>query len=249
MTLYIDKTSYTSPNYGERPEGMNGVISAIVLHDGEGTRASDLERLTNDSVPMKSRVSAHYYVDRLSNVYQLVEPKYEAWHAGVSDYLGRQRWNEFAIGIETEHKLGQMWPRSQRDTIAELCRELITHYHIQEPWIAAHRWIAPGRKFDPTDWPNAELKVWIHGLYVAPTHLLPGLTGDMTCGQGFYDFYHVNGGFGMWGYALTSEATDIDSLGRECTWMRFERAIYKYVYGEGVHLSLLIEAASKKWLL
>ena len=249
MTLTIDKTSYVSPNYSDRPAGPSGVISAIVLHDGEGTKASDLATLCSTRPPPDRRVSAHYYVDRLSNVYQLVDPIKEAWHAGSSSYQGKTNWNTFSIGVETEHKSGQMWPKSQQDTIAELFRELIATYSIKEPWIAAHKWIATGRKYDPTDWPDVELRAWIHNLYMAPTYILPGLTGPMSCGQGFYDFYYANGGFGMWGYALTSEAKDIDSLGRECTWMRFERAVYKYVYGEGVHLALLVEAASKKWLI
>lgn len=251
MTILIDTTSYRSPNYSERPPGVSGHITAIVIHDGEGTKRSDLHRLLDDSVPVKDRVSAAYYVERENprRVYQLVDPRFEAWHAGTSNYLGRTNWNTFSIGIETEHKKGQNWPQGQKDALAELCRQLITQYGIKEQWIAAHKWIAKGRKPDPTDWPDEELRMWIHQLYVLPSYTITGLAGEMTCGQGFHDFYHANGGFNMFGYALTNEATDIDSLGRECTWMRFERVVFKYVYGEGVHLCLLVEAANKKWLV
>lgn len=246
MTLDIDATSFPSPNYAERPKGE---VSAIVLHSGEGSKTSDLQRLLDDTVSEKSRVSAHFYVDRLANVYQLVDPSKEAYHAGVSSFLGRDSWNAFSIGIETEHRKGQVWPTAQRKSIEELCRELIPHYAIKEPWIVAHRWIAPTRRSDPSDWPNDELRMWIHGLYVSPTHELPGYVGPMICGQGFYDFYNTRGGFQLFGYALTPEAADIDSLGRECTWMRFERAVFKYVYGEGVHMCLLVEAINKRWAL
>lgn len=246
MTLIIDKTSYPSPNYDDRPKGE---ISSIVLHDGEGSKQSDLERLTDDTIREALRVSAHYYVDRALNVYQLVDPVKRAWHAGNSSYQGRTSYNDFAIGIETEHKQGQPWAPGLQDKIAELSRYLISTYSIKEQWIVAHKWIAKGRKFDPTNWPDDELHTWVHNLYVQPTTSIEGLAGPMACGQGFYDFYHKNGAFAMFGFALTAEAADVDTLGRECTWMRFERTVFKYVYGEGVHLALLVEAASKKWLL
>ena len=249
MALYIDTTSYTSPNCSKRPTGVAGVISAVVVHTGEGTKKSDLQRLCDDSVQVDHRVSAHYYVDRALNVYQLVDPANEAWHAGESDFQGRQNWNTFSIGIESEHKKGQTWAVGQKDMIGQLTRDLIDRYHIKQPWIAAHRWIAPNRKFDPTDWPNPELNVWINNLYVQPNYEIEGPSGPMTCGKGFYDFYHMNGDFALFGFALTNEAKDIDTLGRECTWMRFERVVFKYVYGEGVHLALLVEAATKKWLV
>jgi len=248
MTI-INTTAYPSKNYNERP----GAITAIVFHTGEGTKQSDLATLTNDRVPEKDRVSANYYVDRLGNIYLLVPDHKRAWHAGVSSYLGLTDWNDFAIGVETEHKKGQSWPQIQVDAIAGLFRSLISQYNIKENMIVAHRWIAyphkPQRKFDPTDWTDEELKVWIHGLYVQPEHSLPGLNGPMACGLGFYNFYQTTGGMNLYGYALTEERSDIDNLGRQCTWMRFERAVFKYVYGEGVHLALLVEAAAKKWLL
>lgn len=224
-------------------------MSGIVLHTGEGTKKSDLKRLTDDSAPPRERVSAHYYVDKKLNVYQLVDPKWEAWHAGVSEYQGRHDWNTFSVGIETEHKQGQAWAPGQQDTIAELCRHLITTYSIKQQWIAAHRWIAPQRKSDPTDWPNDELYMWINNLYVHSTYRLPGIEVDMPCGQGFHDFYYAQGGFSFFGFALTPEAKDVDTINRECTWMRFERAVFKYVYGDGVHLALLVEAINKHWAI
>ena len=48
------------------------------------------------------------------------------------------------------------------------CRQLIARFRIPQPFIAAHRWIAPGRKLDPSDWPNADLIAWIAALYTTP---------------------------------------------------------------------------------
>lgn len=164
MALTID-TTITSPNHSDRPQGT--AIDMIVLHTGEGSKQSDLRTLCNAAVPMADRVSAHFYVDRLGQVYQLVDPKYEAWHAGASSWLGRDSLaiRRASIGIESEHKAGQTWPSIQRAAYADLCRYLISRYPIQPQLVVAHRWIAPARRSDPTDWPDAELKPWIAGLF------------------------------------------------------------------------------------
>lgn len=159
--MQIDATSYPSPNYNSRP----GPIRALVLHSGEGTKASDLATLTNDRVAPNRRVSAHYYVTRAGTIYQLVDPSLRAWHAGESSYLGLTNWNDCSIGVETEHKAGQDWPDVQRAALAWLFRMLIARYHIPQPYVAAHRWIASGRKLDPSDWPDAQLRPWIAALY------------------------------------------------------------------------------------
>lgn len=155
MAFTIDRTTYRSRNYDDRPTGT--VIDAVVMHTGEGTKASDLGELTSPS----TRKSAHYYVDRAGHVYELVDPMYRAWHAGVSAYAGRTSWNNFAVGIESEHKKGQDWPVVQKTAYANLVEHLIAHYPIKQPFVVAHRWIAPGRKEDPTDWPDRELIPWI----------------------------------------------------------------------------------------
>lgn len=166
MPYAIDTTSYRSPNHDPRPVP----VRALVLHSGEGSKASDLYTLCSARPPMNQRVSAHYYVDRAANIYQLVDDSRRAWHAGTSSYLGLTNWNDFAIGIETEHQLGQMWPDAQRAALAWLCRQLVVKYQIEQRMVVAHRWIAQpaGRKADPTNWPDTMLHIWISGLYVTP---------------------------------------------------------------------------------
>jgi N-acetyl-anhydromuramyl-L-alanine amidase AmpD len=149
--MNIDHTSYRSPNHHVRTRP----ITSIILHTGEGTRASDLGWLCTAA----SQVSAHYYVCRDATVYQLVDDNRCSWHAGTVEH------NESGIGIETEHRKGQDWPDVQRLALVDLCKHLIRAYHISQGRILAHRWIAPGRKSDPSDWPDAELKAWIAALY------------------------------------------------------------------------------------
>jgi hypothetical protein len=126
-------------------------------------------------------------------------------------------------------------------------------FPFKEEYMAAHRWLAPGRKFDPTDWPNDKLELFFATFFVpGPVNPFPyafqGLDGDKHAGVGFRDLYNMLGGFNTTGYALNDETKDIDILGRPCTWMRFERCIFKYVEGEGAHLSLLSEARVKNWI-
>lgn len=172
MTLTIDTTSHRSPNHSDR---LGADIDMLILHTGEGTKASDLATLLNNRVPIEDRVSSHYYVDRAGNVYELVDPRFAAWHAGASSWLGRGSASirDHSIGIETEHKRGQTWPAVQREALRQLCLLLIERYDIPQRMVAAHRWIAPGRKPDPTDWLDEELHAWIAALYSGRNRLGP----------------------------------------------------------------------------
>lgn len=163
MIFSIDATSRRSPNFDAR----RGPITALVIHSDEGTEASSLGWLCNPA----SQVSSGYYVARTGRIYQLVDDTDQAWHAGVSSYLGQTNFNRISLGIEVEHKQGQgAYPAVQLDALAWLCREKIRQYGISLAWVVAHRWIAqpPGRKIDPTDWSDRDLRPWIAALY-SPT--------------------------------------------------------------------------------
>lgn len=152
--IQIDTTTHRSPNHAPRHEA----VSALVLHTGEGTRQSDIATLM---LPNGAKsVSAHYYVCRDATIYQLVDPSLVAWHAGASHYAGLTNWNAFSLGIETEHRKGQDWPVVQWDAIRELCAYLVERYTIRLDRRTAHRWIAPTRKYDPTDVTNERLALF-----------------------------------------------------------------------------------------
>lgn len=248
----IDRTSYRSLNHSPRPAGAT--IDMIVLHDGEGTKASDLRELTRTDLPVAKRKSAHYYIDRAGRVYELVSPSLEAWHAGVSSWLGRgsAAIRNTSIGIESEHKQGQDWPTVQKDAFRSLCLYLIERHPIKQDLIAAHRWIAPGRKFDPTDWPNEELRPWIAALFAPPAPLtaatLPGPNGAVYhCSAAAAGFYLSHGGLSFLGYPLADEARSTGTDGRTCSYLTCERAVIKTVTPDPTHLALLSEASAKGW--
>ena len=48
------------------------------------------------------KVSSHLFIDRDGSITQFVPFDKKAWHAGVSNFNGRENCNEFSIGIELE---------------------------------------------------------------------------------------------------------------------------------------------------
>lgn len=78
---------------------------------------------------------------------------------------------------------------------------------------------------------------------------IPGPHGTyFRCGTGFYDYYQQQGGFVEFGYPLANEQRVRGQDGRDGTMMPLERAVMKYIDGEGVHLALLSEAKAMGWL-
>ncbi len=73
-----------------------------------------------------------------------------AWHAGVSSWKGRERCNDFSIGIELEGSDDVPFAEPQYETLTALTRELFQRYGRLD--IAGHSDIAPGRKTDPGPW-------------------------------------------------------------------------------------------------
>jgi AmpD protein len=73
-----------------------------------------------------------------------------AWHAGQSCFEGRERCNDFSIGIELEGSDDQPYEEGQYRVLAEVCKALLRAYPTLNPQrIVGHCDIAPGRKTDP----------------------------------------------------------------------------------------------------
>lgn len=169
MSYSIDSTTWQSPNYDKTASGapIEHAPEGMTLHSDEGTRGSSLPWLCNP----KSGVSAQLYVCRPDatghvDIYQLVKDTYRAWHAGTSSYDGLTDWNK-TIGVEAEHKQGQDWPKEQIAALTWLFQMKIATYKLPRSRIAMHRTVAtpPGRKIDPTNWSDADFKLWADALY------------------------------------------------------------------------------------
>ena len=135
------------------------VVHAISLPPGEyGGRAIE-QLFTNTLNPSAHpyyrriahlKVSAHVVIRRAGCLQQFVPFNRRAWHAGQSCYRGRERCNDFSIGIELEGCVRQPFAATQYHQLAQLVNALLATYPGLSPTrIVCHSDIAPGRKKDP----------------------------------------------------------------------------------------------------
>jgi AmpD protein len=148
-----------SPHCDERPPGTEvslAVIHAISLPPGE-FGGDAVERFFAGSLDPAAhpyfreiqalRVSAHFFVRRDGGLIQFVSCRRRAWHAGVSSWRGRERCNDFSIGIELEGCDEIAFTPQQYAVLSRLLTALRRHYPLRD--IVGHADIAPGRKTDP----------------------------------------------------------------------------------------------------
>ena len=96
------------------------------------------------------RVSAHCLIERTGRITQYVSFNDRAWHAGLSYFEGREKCNDFAIGIELEGSNEQPFTTQQYDTLQRLTRQIMQAYpRITKERIVGHCDVSPGRKIDP----------------------------------------------------------------------------------------------------
>ena len=167
--MQIDKAGWLigvrrvfSPNHDHRPTGV--AIDALVVHGitvppgrfGHGqVDALFANTLDPAAHPVYAgiaglRVSAHALIERTGALTQYVSFDERAWHAGVSRFDGRDRVNDFAIGIELEGTDDCPYSPAQYRRLAAVTAALLRHYAgMNRSRIVGHSEIAPGRKTDP----------------------------------------------------------------------------------------------------
>jgi len=149
-----------SPNFDDLPD----LPTLIVLHNislppnqfgGEGV----IELFTNQLDPTTHpyyqqihtlKVSSHLWIRRDGEVVQFVPFNKRAWHAGVSNHKGRERCNDFSIGIELEGSDFVAFEPLQYQALQQVLEVLRQHYpSLKQAEVVGHSDIAPGRKTDP----------------------------------------------------------------------------------------------------
>ena len=161
-----------SPNCDERPSGCKPdliVIHGISLPPGEfgGTGIDELFSNTLDPNAhtyyreiCHLRVSSHALITRRGEVTQYVSFARRAWHAGESNYCGREACNDFSVGVELEGTDDCVYEDVQYERLAQIVRALRrTYASLRRAEIVGHSDIAPGRKTDPGpcfDWGTLE---------------------------------------------------------------------------------------------
>jgi AmpD protein len=158
-----------SPNCDERPPGMSPeliIVHGISLPPGE-FGGPWIDALFTNSLPpaqhpyfaqvAELRVSAHALVRRDGEIVQYVPFGRRAWHAGQSRWMGRERCNDFSVGIELEGTDALAYEPAQYAALSRLIAALCRAYPTLSPErVVGHSDVAPGRKSDPGiafDWP------------------------------------------------------------------------------------------------
>jgi AmpD protein len=162
---YAHARQCVSPNFGPRPPDT--AIDLLVLHSislppgqygGIAVQQLFTNQLDWNAHPYFKQieglqVSAHFFVQRGGGLWQFVSCDDRAWHAGPSQFAGRDNCNDFSIGIELEGLEGDSFEPAQYETLAALLPALMQQFPIRH--LAGHEHIAPGRKADPgagLDW-------------------------------------------------------------------------------------------------
>jgi AmpD protein len=151
-----------SPNFDARPKPSD--ISLIVIHCislPPGEFGGDfIDRLFCNCLDPKDhpyfediyrlKVSAHLLIGRDGKITQYVPFDQRAWHAGVSEFQGRSRCNDYSIGIELEGTDTGAYEDRQYAVLGDVIDTLLhTYLGLSRQRIVGHNNIAPGRKTDP----------------------------------------------------------------------------------------------------
>ena len=157
--LLPDARFIASPNCDARPDAAPPCL--IVIHNislppneygGDGIIALFTNRLDPGAHPYYAtikelKVSSHFLIRRDGELLQFVPCTQRAWHAGASTWRGRERCNDFSIGIELEGTDFEPFTEAQYHQLAHLLCALQAAYPIAD--ITGHADIAPDRKTDP----------------------------------------------------------------------------------------------------
>ena len=130
-----------SPNFNDRRP------TYVVLHH---TTNDNVDRALRTLTDPAREVSAHYVIGRAGEVYQLVDERRRAWHAGRSQWGGDFDLNSSSIGIELDNTGDEPFPPPQIDALLALLRNIQVRYAIPAPNFLGHADVAPGRKVDPS---------------------------------------------------------------------------------------------------
>lgn len=160
--LLINQKQIPSPHFSPRPNKND--ISLLVIHyislPPEEFGGDFIDRFFQGTLDptihpyfeeiKDLRVSAHCLINRQGEVTQYVNFNDMAWHAGISCFDGRDKCNEYSIGIELEGSNTQPFTKAQYQALAQLTQAIQKHYpSILNERIAGHCHIAPERKIDP----------------------------------------------------------------------------------------------------
>jgi len=162
--------------YQPRPMGRLAPKS-IIVHTTNGHAGTSFYSEAR-YIQLSRAISSHYLIGKDGSIVQFLDPRYYiAYHAGC---VKAQLWtNNFAIGIEMHHTTTEGHISSAMlAALDALVRNLMRDYSIPSQNIDTHRSVAvfcpgtinagkPGRKIDPSGFPDQEFYNWRSTLVAA----------------------------------------------------------------------------------
>ncbi|OLO07946.1 hypothetical protein BTW08_10015 [Salinicola sp. MH3R3-1] len=150
---YIADQAHPSRAYNQR-------IRYLILHYTDSDESRAMHTLLGPDV------SSHYLVprqpattDTLPRIWQLVDERDRAWHAGISAWEDRTQLNDTSIGVEIVNRgpqdmspRGRQWQpysEAQIEAVIALAKDIVHRYQLPPTAILGHSDIAPSRKIDP----------------------------------------------------------------------------------------------------
>ncbi|EHK91001.1 N-acetyl-anhydromuranmyl-L-alanine amidase [Aggregatibacter actinomycetemcomitans RhAA1] len=158
----LDERQVLSPHFDQRPDPQD--ISLLIIHyislPPEQFGGGYIDDFFQGKLDVQAhpyfqeisllRVSAHCLIERTGRITQYVNFNDRAWHAGLSCFEGREKCNDFTIGIELEGSNEQPFTSQQYDALQRLTRQIMQAYpRITKERIVGHCDVSPGRKIDP----------------------------------------------------------------------------------------------------
>lgn len=125
-----------SPNCGPRRDG--GTPRLIVLHY---TAMTSAERAAAWLCNPESQVSAHYVIDRMGSVQQLVDEADRAWHAGAGAWGDCRDVNSNSIGLEIDNTGTMPFAAAQMNAVEALVAGIMERWSIPARGVIGH-WTA-----------------------------------------------------------------------------------------------------------
>ena len=156
---YAPALCIESPNHDARP--VDADVDLVIIHSislppgvygGDGVAELFTNRLDSEAHPYYAgiaglKVSAHFFIRRDGALIQFVPITSRAWHAGASNWQGRERCNDFSVGIELEGDDETPFETAQYAALQSLLSSLQQVLPIRA--MTSHAHVAPGRKTDP----------------------------------------------------------------------------------------------------
>ena len=137
---------FKSPNFDSR---KSIPIKFIIIHY---TALRNCQEAIKYLCNKDKKVSCHYLISKKGEIYQLVNDKKRAWHAGISCWGNITDINSHSIGVELDYDAnieGKKFSTKMINSLSELISSLKSRYNIENTNILAHSDIAPFRKIDP----------------------------------------------------------------------------------------------------